>query len=132
MLASRVKFSFAVIYPEVMIKSVDTVDVEAKGGTKWAPMFSSAKLFDYQFRIGSLLRVLQGVMKVHYLMQALVDRRFPLDERCGGKTDQDSRMINMVITDHNRSGYLQTTSFVEAFLPMHKMFVNAGLSNHEG
>ena len=88
-------------------------------------MFAFAEAFEDQFRIGSHLRVLEGVEKTYELMQAVVDQHFPLHGKEG------SNKTNNSISGHNRKGYQQTVSLIEALLPMYRTFKSSGLDSTE-
>jgi len=127
---SRVRLSYEVPYPEVMIKTIEAADTVSGGGTKWGPMFHSAEAFEDQFRVGAHRRVTQGIENVYELTSAAVDKAFPLigDSHRPGT---DTRKINMIIQEHNRLGYQQTIALIDSFLPMHKTFKNGGLSSKD-
>ena len=129
-LASKMKLSYEVAYPEVMIKQVDTDATAAQEGTKFTPMFLSSDVFQDQFRKGSHRRILKQVEKIYDLMQLAVDTVFPLSD-ARGKPGLDARKLNMIISDHNRRGYNQTIGFIESLLPLDRTFRSGGLANSD-
>lgn len=40
----RIKLSFKMPYPELIVKCVETANTAGRGGAKWAPMFATAEL----------------------------------------------------------------------------------------
>ena len=120
------KLSYKVAYPELLIKQSDTDATAAQEGTKFAPMFSSARVFQDEFRKGSHRRIFEQVEKIYDLMQLAMDTIYPLGDATG-KPGVDSRKINMIITDHNRCGYNQTIGFIESLLPLDRTFRSGGL-----
>lgn len=129
-LSGRVRLSYEVPFPSVVITMVENASTVSGGGTKWSPLFMSAETFEDQFRVGSHRRVLQGVERVHDNMASTVDRAFPISGD-PSKPGTDTRKINMIIQEHNRLGYQQTVAFIESFLPMYKTFKNGGLPSKD-
>ena len=115
---SRIKLSFEVPYPEIMIKSTETAAIAAKGGAKWGPMFASVEVFESNFRDGAYCRVMNGIDRAYELVTKALDRAFPIAQR--GSQTGDIRKLHTILADQNRKSYSQTTAFINALLPFYR------------
>jgi hypothetical protein len=126
---SRIKLSFEVPYPEIIIKSVENSTTASKGGVKWAPMFASAEVFESNFRDGAYRRVMNGIDRAYELVTKALDHLFPISQR--GSETGDMRKLHTILSDQNRIAYRQTTAFIDCLLPFHKTLVGGGLTSEE-
>ena len=126
-LESRLKLSFEIPYPEIIVRRVDSVSTSARGGAKWAPMFDSAEVFEDDFRDGTHRRVLKGIESAYDLTQKAVDQEFPTG--AGGAEAANNRKIHTILSDQNRQAYRQTIAFIESLLPFHRTLKGGGLSS---
>ena len=126
---SRIKMSFELPYPELLVKCIETASTAGRGGAKWAPMFGSAELFEDDFRDGSHRRVIKGIDNAFELTQKAIDHAFPLS--FAGERSGDTRKIHTVLTDQNRRAYRQCIGFIESLLPFHRTLKGGSLSTEE-
>ena len=126
---SRIKLSFELPYPELIVKCVETASTAGRGGAKWAPMFATAELFEDDFRDGSHRRVIKGIDNAFELTQKAIDHAFPLSSTggCGG----DERKIHTILSDQNRRAYRQSIGFIESLLPFFRTLKGGSLSSEE-
>jgi hypothetical protein len=97
---SRIKLSFEVPYPEIIIKSVENASTASRGGAKWAPMFASAEAFENNFRDGAYRRVMNGIDRSYELVTKALDRTYPIAQR--GNQTGDMRKLHTIMADQNR------------------------------
>ena len=128
-LESRLKLSFEIPYPEIIVRRVDSVSTSARGGAKWAPMFDSAEVFEDDFRDGTHRRVLKGIESAYDLTQKAIDQEFPTNS--GGTESANNRKIHTILSDQNRQAYRQTVAFIESLLPFHRTLKGGGLSEKD-
>jgi hypothetical protein len=126
---SRIKLSFEIPYPEIIIKCTETATTAARGGAKWAPMFASAEVFEDNFRDGAHRRVINGIERAYELVQKNLDRTFPISQR--GAETADSRKIHTIFSDQNRRAYRQTIQFIECLLPFCRTIESGSLTKEE-
>ena len=126
---SRIKLSFEIPYPEIIIKVVENVSTAAKGGAKFAPMFQSAELFEDDFRDGSHRRILKGIENAYELTQRAIDQEFPLG--AGTAHSGDARKLHTILSDQNRRAYRQTVGFIESLLPFYRTLKGGSLTSAE-
>jgi hypothetical protein len=126
---SRIKLSFELPYPELMVKCVETASTAGRGGAKWAPMFASAELFEDDFRDGSHRRVVKGIENAFELTQKAIDHAFPLSFK--GDGGRDDRKIHTILSDQNRRAYRQCIGFIESLLPFYRTLKGGSLSSDE-
>ena len=128
-LSSRMKLSFEIPFPEMVVKCVENTATAGTGGAKWGPMFATAQIFEDDFRNGAHRRVIKGIEKAYELMQVSVDTDFPLAHGTDGTVDM--RKLNMIILDHNRRALRQTTGFIECLLPFYRTLSGGSLDSEE-
>jgi hypothetical protein len=126
---SRIKLSFEIPYPEIIIKCTETATTAARGGAKWAPMFASAEVFEDNFRDGAHRRVINGIERAYELVQKNLDRTFPISQR--GSETSDTRKIHTIFSDQNRRAYRQTIQFIECLLPFCRTIESGSLTKEE-
>lgn len=126
---SRIKVSFEIPFPELMVKMVENSTTASRGGAKWAPMFHSAEGFEDDFRDGAHRRVLRGIESAYELTQKSIDQDFPLG--IGGPSGGSNRKIHTILTDQNRRAYRQTVGFVECLLPFYRTLKGGSLSSED-
>lgn len=126
---SRVKVSFEIPYPEMIVKCVETASTAGRGGAKWAPMFATAELFEDDFRDGSHRRVIKGIENAYELTQKALDQDFPL--AIGGEGSANNRKIHTILSDQNRRAYRQCLGFIECLLPFYRTLKGGSLSSEE-
>lgn len=126
---SRIKVSFEIPFPELMVKMVENSTTSSRGGAKWAPMFQSAEGFEDDFRDGAHRRVLRGIESAYELTQKAIDQEFPLG--IPGPTGGNNRKIHTILTDQNRRAYRQTVGFVECLLPFYRTLKGGSLTSED-
>ena len=126
---SRIKLSFEIPYPEIIVKCAETAATAGRGGAKWAPMFTSAELFEDNFRDGSHRRIIKGIDTAYELTQSAIDLEFPVGD-IGTRTG-DNRKIHTVLSDQNRRAYRQSISFIDSLIPFYKTLKGGSLSADE-
>eukprot|EP00956_Cyclotella_meneghiniana_P030544 scaffold77143_cov87-Cyclotella_meneghiniana.AAC.1 len=126
---SRIKVSFEIPYPELIVKMVENSTTASRGGAKWAPMFQSAELFEDDFRDGAHRRVLRGIESAYELTQKAIDQEFPLG--IPGPNGGNNRKIHTILTDQNRRAYRQTVGFIECLLPFYRTLKGGTLSTED-
>ena len=126
---SRIKVSFEIPFPELIVKMVENAATVSRGGAKWAPMFQSAEKFEDDFRDGAHRRVLRGIENAYELTQKAIDQEFPLG--IIGPNGGNNRKIHSILTDQNRRAYRQTVGFIECLLPFYRTLKGGSLSSEE-
>jgi hypothetical protein len=128
-LESRLKVSYEIPFPEIIVKCVENAATVARGGAKWGAMFATAELFEDDFRDGAHRRVVKGVDNAYDLIQKAIDHDFPLgfaNSRTG-----DVRKVHAILTDQLRLAYRQTIEFLNCLLPFHKTLKGGSLTTEE-
>jgi hypothetical protein len=77
-LESRIKMSFEVPFPKILVRHVDTAATAVNGGCKCSPLMSSPELFEDDFCDGSHRRMLKGVGNAYELTRKAIDKAFPV------------------------------------------------------
>eukprot|EP00956_Cyclotella_meneghiniana_P022889 scaffold43790_cov38-Cyclotella_meneghiniana.AAC.5 len=126
---SRLKLSFEIPYPELIVKCVETTSTAGLGGAKWGAMFATAELFEDDFRDGSHRRVIKGIENAFDLTQKAIDHTYPLG--VGGDCNTDNRKIHTILSDQNRRAYRQCIGFIESLLPFYRTLKGGSLSSEE-
>ena len=126
---SRIKVSFEIPFPELIVKMSENSTTASRGGAKWAPMFQSAEKFEDDFRDGAHRRVLRGIDSAYELTQKAIDQEFPLG--IAGPTGGSNRKIHTILTDQNRRAYRQTVGFIECLLPFYRTLKGGSLSSED-
>ena len=126
---SRLKLSFEIPYPELIVKCVETASTAGRGGAKWGAMFATAELFEDDFRDCSHRRVIKGVENAFDLTQKAIDHTYPLG--VGGDRNTDNRKIHTILSDQNRRAYRQCIGFMESLLPFYRTLKGGSLSSEE-
>jgi hypothetical protein len=126
---SRVKISFEIPYPEMIIKSVENSTTAARGGAKWAPLFSSVEGFEDDFRDGAHRRVMRGIDNAYELTQKSIDSDYPIGY--SGPKTTDVRKVHAILSDQLRRAYRQTVAFVDCLLPFYRTLKGGSLSKEE-
>jgi hypothetical protein len=126
---SRVKISFEIPYPEMMIKCVESALTVARGGAKWAPLFTSAEVFEDDFRDGAHRRVIRGIDKAYELTKKSIDTDFPIG--FSGPKTSDVRKVHAILLDQLRRAYRQTIAFIDCLLPFYRTLKGGSLSAEE-
>ena len=122
MTASRVKLSFKTPYPEPVLRKSETLTCQARGGTRWAPLFASPEIYDDDYRTGTHAKLLLDVETVYDLTQRAIDHDYPIGEK---------RIINAILSDQNRKTFSGTVGFLNCLLPFYKTCKKGGLSNED-
>jgi hypothetical protein len=126
---SRIKLSFEIPYPEIIVKCIENAGTAARGGAKWAPMFASAEVFEDDFRDGAHRRVVNGIERAYELVQKSVDQAFPISQR--GSETADLRKIHTILTEQNRLAHRQTIAFIECLVPFYRTLKVGSLTSEE-
>lgn len=120
--ASRVKISFQMTFPEVVLVKSTAKGAQGHGGVKWGPLFASTAIFEDDYRSGTHGRLRTEVETVYTLTQAAIDHDYPLTEK---------RTINGILTDQLRLTYNQTVGWLDCLLPFYKTCKKGGLSDSD-
>lgn len=126
---SRIKLSFSVPYPEVIVRTVETAATAAHGGAKWAPMFATPDVFEDNFRDGAHRRVMKGIDRAYELVSRSVDQTFPVSQRAG--ESPTVRKVHTILTEQNRLAYRQTIGFIECLMPFYRTLMGGSMSKEE-
>jgi hypothetical protein len=126
---SRVKISFEIPYPEMIIKTVENATTAARGGAKWAPLFTLAEGFEDDFRDGAHRRVMRGIDNAYELTQKSIDSDYPIGY--SGPKTTDVRKVHAILSDQLRRAYRQTVTFVDCLLPFYRTLKGGSLSKEE-
>lgn len=127
---SRLKLSFEIPYPELIVKCVESANTAGRGGAKWGPMFATADLFEDDFRDGSHRRVVKGIENAFELTQKAIDHTYPLST-VGLERGRDDRKLHTILSDQNRRAYRQCIGFIESLLPFYRTLKGGSLSSEE-
>jgi hypothetical protein len=126
---SRLKVSYEIPFPEIIVKCVENATTVARGGAKWGAMFATAEVFEDDFRDGAHRRVVKGVDNAYDLIQKAIDHDFPTGF-VGSRTG-DVRKVHAILTDQLRLAYRQTIEFLNCLLPFHKTLKGGSLTSEE-
>ena len=105
--ASRIKISFSIPFPEGMLQKSNSAEAARNGGVKFSSAFASAEMFENDYRAGVLRQYSEAVDRVADLTEAAINSDYPL----GG-----ARSINMILTHHNRMVRNQASAFLNCIL----------------
>lgn len=97
---SRIKVSFEIPFPELVVKMVENSSTSSRGGAKWAPLFQTAELFEDDFTDRAHRRVVRGINSAYKLTQRAIDQEFPLG--ISGPNGGNNRKIHTILTHQNR------------------------------
>lgn len=126
---SRVKLSFSVPFPEVVVKVVDSASTASHGGAKWASSFASADVFEDNFREGAHRRVVKAIDRTYELLNKSVDHTFPVSQR--GSETPSMRKIHTILSEQNRMTHRQTIAFIECLMPFYRTLMGGSLTKEE-
>ncbi|KAL3801856.1 hypothetical protein ACHAWO_003862 [Cyclotella atomus] len=128
-LESRIKMSFEVPFPEVLVRHVESSTTAVNGGCKWSPLMASAKLFEDDFRDGTHRRMLKGVENAYELTRKAIDTAFPVG--FSGVRSQDNCKVHAILTAQLQMAYHQTIGYIECLLPFYRTLKGSSLSDAE-
>ena len=126
---SRIKLSFSVPYPEMIVRVVESASTAAHGGAKWAPMFTTPDIFEDNFREGAHRRVMKGIDRVYELVSKAVDQTFPVSQRLNDSPAL--RKVHSILAEQNRLAHRQTVGFIECLMPFYRTLRGGSMTKEE-
>lgn len=126
---SRIKLSFSVPYPEMIVRVVESAATAAHGGAKWAPMFLTPDIFEDNFRDGAHRRVMKGIDRVYELVSKAVDQTFPVSQRVNDSPAL--RKVHSILAEQNRLAHRQTVGFIECLMPFYRTLRGGSMTKEE-